>query len=180
METLHSNIVSDLKLNFCEYNFLLALSLRNHTAMNKMNEKHKNLMSESYNSVSEAVGEKQQDLTMIQKTNAYEDCNSADILSKVIMLEKPSNQRQREQKREGLNVRLLNSLSQDVKHEDGEFRNKRQDRLRQSFAKTGSFVFRDDVSMFTYTDYFAASKGCDSLSKKHFSVDLTWGNFLCC
>ena len=115
METLRSNIVSDVKLNFCEYNFLLAISLRNHTAMNKMNEKHKNLMSESYNSVSEAVGEKQQDL--IQKTNAYEDCNSADILSKVIMLEKPSNQRQREQKREGLNVRLLNSLSQDVKHE---------------------------------------------------------------
>ena len=57
--------------------------------MNEMNEKHKNLMSESNNSVSEAVGKKlQQDLTMIQKTNADEHCNSAGILSKVIVLEK--------------------------------------------------------------------------------------------
>ena len=58
---------------------------------------------------------------------------------------------------QGLNVRLLNSLSQDVKHEDGEFKNKRKDRLRQSFAKTSNFVFRD-VSMFTYTDYLFASE----------------------
>ena len=76
--------VSDVKLNFCEYK----ISLRNHTAMNEMNEKHKNHMSKSNNFFSEAVGRKQQELTMIQKTNADEDCNSADILSKVIMLEK--------------------------------------------------------------------------------------------
>ena len=56
--------------------------------MNGMNEKHKNHMSKSNNSFSEAAGEKQQDLTMIQKTNVDEDCNFADILSKVIMLEK--------------------------------------------------------------------------------------------
>ena len=81
--------------------------------MNEMNEKSKNHMSKSNNCVSEAVGEKQQDLTMIQKTNEDEDCNSVDILSKVIMLEKQA-------------------------------------------RKTSNFVFRDDVSMFTYTDYFFA------------------------
>ena len=39
---------------------------------------------------SEAAGrkKKQQDLTVIQKTNASEDCNSADIVSKVARLEK--------------------------------------------------------------------------------------------
>ena len=98
-------------------------------------------------------------MTMIQKTNADEDCNSADILSKVIMLEKQARKSSnfvfrddvsKNEKR--LKVRLLNSLSQDVKHEDGEFENKMQDRLRQSFAKTSNFVFRGDVSMFTYTD----------------------------
>ena len=151
--------VSDVKLNFCEYNFLLAISLRNCTAMNEMNEKHKNHMSKSNNCVSEAVGKKQQDLTMIQKTNADEDCNSADILRKVIMLEKQArktsnfvyrdNVTKNEQR---LNVRILNSLSQDFKHEDGKLKNKRQDRLSQNFAKTSNFVFRDDVSMFTYTN----------------------------
>ena len=57
-----------------------------------------------------------------------------------------------------MNARLQNSLSQDVTHEDDEFKNKRQDRLRQSFAKTSNFVFRDNVSMFTYMDYFLASE----------------------
>ena len=80
--------VSDVKPNFCEYDFLLAISLQNRTAMNEKNEKHKNHTSKSNNSFSEAVGKIQQDLTMIQKTSADEDCNSADILSKVIMLEK--------------------------------------------------------------------------------------------
>ena len=95
------------------------------------------------------------------KTNEDEDCNSADILSKVIMLEKQARKTSNSVFRDDvskneqrLNVRLLNSLSQDVKHEDSEFKNKRQDRLRQSFEKTSNFVFRDDVSMFTYTDYF--------------------------
>ena len=46
--------VSDVKLNFCEYK----ISLRNHTAMNEMNEKHKNHMSKSNNCFSEAVGKK--------------------------------------------------------------------------------------------------------------------------
>ena len=55
-------------------------------------------------------------------------------------------------------MRLLNSLSQDTKYEDDELKNKRQHRLSQSFAKTSNFVFRDDMSMFTYTDYFFASK----------------------
>ena len=59
---------------------------------------------------------------------------------------------------QGLNARLLNSLSQDDKHEDGELKNKSQDRFRQSFAKTSNFVFRDNVSMCTYTDYFFASE----------------------
>ena len=81
--------------------------------MNEMNEKNKNHMSKSNNCVSEAVGGKQQDLSMIQKTNEDEDCNSVDILMKVIMLEKQA-------------------------------------------RKTSNFVFRDDVSMFTYTDYFFA------------------------
>ena len=48
-----------------------------------------------------------------------------------------------------MNVRLLNSLRQDAKYEDDELKNKRQDRLSQSFAKTSNFVFRDDLSMFT-------------------------------
>ena len=122
--------VSDIRLNFCEYNFLLAISLRNRTTMNEMNEKHKNHMSKSNNCVSEAVGKKQQDLTMIQKTNADEDCNSADILSKVIMVEKQAREtsnfvfrddvRKNEQR---FNVRLLNRLSQDVTHEEDEFKN---------------------------------------------------------
>ena len=67
---------------------------------------------------------------MIQKTNADEDCNSADILSKVIMVEKQAREtsnfvfrddvRKNEQ---WFNVRLLNSLSQDVTHEEDEFKN---------------------------------------------------------
>ena len=47
--------VSDIRLNFCEYNFLLAISLRNRTTISEMNEKHKNYMSKSNNCISEAV-----------------------------------------------------------------------------------------------------------------------------
>ena len=133
--------------------------------MYEMNEKHKNHMSKSNNCVSQAVGRKQQDFTMIQKTKEDEDCNSTDILSKVIMLEKEARKTSNfvlrddvSKNEQGLNVKLLNSLRQDVKWEDGEFKNKRQDRLRQSFAKTFNFVSRDDVKMFTYTDYFFASE----------------------
>ena len=147
--TVMETFVSDVKLNFCEYNFLLAISLRNRTAMNEMNEKHKNLMNTSNNSISEAVGKIQQDITIIQKTNADEDCSSADILSKVIVLEKQARKTSNfvfrdavSKNGQGLNMRLLNSLNQDVKHEDGKFKNKRQDRLRQSFAKISNFVFR--------------------------------------
>ena len=51
-------MIQKIKLNFCEYNFLLAIYLRNRTAMNEMNEKHKNHMSKSNNCVSEALGKK--------------------------------------------------------------------------------------------------------------------------
>ena len=72
---------------------------------------------------------------MIQKTNMDKDCNTADILSKVIMLKKQQRETSNfvfrddvSKNEQRLNVRLLNSLSQDVKHEDGEFKNKMQDR----------------------------------------------------
>ena len=34
--TLRSNIVANVKFNFCDYNFLLAISLQNSTTMNEM------------------------------------------------------------------------------------------------------------------------------------------------
>ena len=67
---------------------------------------------------------------------------------------------------QGLNVRLLNSRSQDIKHENGEFKNKRQDKLRQSFTKTSNFVFRCDVSIFYIHGLFLCFRGYNSLSKK--------------
>ena len=67
---------------------------------------------------------------------------------------------------QGLNVRLLNSQSQDVKHEDGKLKNKRQDRLSQSFTKTSNFVFRCDVSSFYIHGLFLCFRGYDSLTKK--------------
>ena len=59
---------------------------------------------------------------MIQKTKEDEDCNSTDILSKVIMLEKEARKTSNfvlrddvSKNEQGLNVKLLNSLRQDVK-----------------------------------------------------------------
>ena len=77
--------------------------------MNEVNEKTQESPS------SEEAGKKtaRLDLTVIQKTNASENCNSVDIVSKVVGLEKQAKKTSDNVSKnvEGLNVRLLKSLS---------------------------------------------------------------------
>ena len=127
--------------------------------MNGMNEKHKNHMSKSNNSFSEAAGEKQQDLTMIQKTNADEDCNFADILSKVIMLEKQARtERTWAKTKKGW---TWDSWTAGAKTSSTKTANSRTNGKTDwgRFSRKPATSSSDATwASFTYTDYFCASE----------------------
>ena len=62
---------SDVKLNFCEYHFLLATSLRNRTVPYRTQESRE--CKRQLRRQKQRGKKTQQDLTVIQKTNANEE-----------------------------------------------------------------------------------------------------------
>ena len=113
-----------------------------------------------------------------KKTNAGEDCNSADIVSKVIRLKKQARktsklrlQRRLEQKRARLKRETPEQSELRRQAQRRRSQEQRQDMLTQGLVKTSNFVFRDNVSMFT-CELVLCFRGCDILSKMPINATL--------